>query len=105
MKFLFLTPHYPYPPNKGTALRNYNIIANLAARHEIDLLTFADVEPPADSPLNTLCRRIATVSAHKRSIVRRAIDTLLSPWPDMGLRLWSIEFRQKLNEWLAATPY
>jgi sugar transferase (PEP-CTERM/EpsH1 system associated) len=105
MKFLFLTPHYPYPPNKGTALRNYNIIANLAARHEIDLLTFADIEPPTDSPLTTLCCRIATVSAHKRSIVRRAIDTLLSPWPDMGLRLWSIEFRQKLNEWLSDTHY
>jgi polysaccharide biosynthesis protein PslH len=105
MKFLFLTPHYPYPPNKGTALRNYNIIANLAARHEIDLLTFADVEPPADSPLTTLCRRIATVSARKRSIVRRAIDTLLSPWPDMGLRLWSSEFKQKLDEWLADSKY
>lgn len=105
MKFLFLTPHYPYPPNKGTALRNYNIIANLAARHQIDLLTFADIEPPSDSPLSTLCHRIATVRLRKRSLVRRALDTLLSPWPDMGLRLWSSEFKQTLDDWLTDSKY
>ncbi|HET7377564.1 MAG TPA: glycosyl transferase family 1, partial [Anaerolineae bacterium] len=75
MKFLLLTPQYPYPPHKGTTLRNYNIIANLAQRHEIDLLTFADTQLSLDSPLNQMCRRIATVPFRNRSIVRRAIDT------------------------------
>ncbi len=105
MKFLLLTPQYPYPPHKGTTLRNYNIIANLAQRHEIDLLTFADTQSSLDSPLNQMCRRIATVPLRNRSIVRRAIDTVLSPSPDMGLRLWSIQFKQKLEEWLADSTY
>jgi sugar transferase (PEP-CTERM/EpsH1 system associated) len=105
MKFLFLTPQYPYPPHKGTTLRNFNIIANLAQRHQIDLLTFAEVQPPADSPLSKMCNRIALVPLHQRSIVRRAIDTILSPWPDMGLRLWSREYKQKLAEWLADSKY
>jgi sugar transferase (PEP-CTERM/EpsH1 system associated) len=105
MKILFLTPQYPYPPHKGTTLRNFNIIANLAQRHQIDLLTFADVHPSADSPLSKMCNRIVTVPLHRRSIARRAIDTILSPWPDMGLRLWSSEFKQKLDEWLADSHY
>lgn len=105
MKILFLTPQYPYPPHKGTTLRNYNIIANLAHRHAIDLLTFSDVQPPVDSPLNALCHRIATVPMRQRSIRRRALDTIFSPWPDMGLRLWSSEFEHKLDEWLADSKY
>ncbi len=106
MKFLFLTPQYPYPPHKGTTIRNFNIIANLATRHEIDLLTLGDRDfAPHRSSLDQLCHRIAIVPVRKRSIVRRAIDTLLSPWPDMGLRLWSSEFKQKLNEWLVDSKY
>jgi sugar transferase (PEP-CTERM/EpsH1 system associated) len=100
MRCLFLTPQLPYPPHKGTTLRNYNVIAGLARRHEIDLLSFDD-SPRASrpSPLDSLCRRVATVPAPRRSTARRAIDTLLSRWPDMGLRLWSHEFEQRLAMW------
>jgi len=99
MRILFLTPQYPYPPHKGTTLRNYNLIAGLAARHEIDLLSFAEAGPAA-SPLDRLCRRTATVPIQPRSNWRRALDTVLSPWPDMGLRLWSSTYRQQLAAWL-----
>jgi hypothetical protein len=40
VKLLFLTPQAPYPPHKGTTIRNFNLIAGLAKRHTIDLLTF-----------------------------------------------------------------
>jgi len=104
MRFLFLTPQYPYPPHKGTTLRNYHVIAGLAARHTIDLLSFSDA-PPSPSPLDRLCRRIATVRSRPRSNYRRAIDTLLSPWPDMGLRLWSMDYARQLQAWLADGEY
>ena len=104
MRILFLTPQYPYPPHKGTTLRNYNLIAGLAAQHEIDLLSFAD-EPGGPSPLDWLCRRRATVAPPRRPNWRRALDTLLSPWPDMGLRLWSHEYQQQLAAWLADGAY
>ncbi len=42
VRILFLTPQFPYPPHKGTTLRNYHLIAALAARHEIDLLSFVE---------------------------------------------------------------
>jgi sugar transferase (PEP-CTERM/EpsH1 system associated) len=104
MRILFLTPQYPYPPHKGTTLRNYNLIARLAARHEIDLLSFAETSPAA-SPLDRLCRRIATMPIQQRPNWRRALDTVLSPWPDMGLRLWSRAFQQQLAVWLNDGAY
>lgn len=104
MRVLFLTPQYPHPPHKGTTLRNYNLIAGLASRHEIDLFSFADA-PPAASPLDQLCRRIATTPIPPRPNWRRALDTVLSPWPDMGLRLWSHEFQQQFAAWLTDGHY
>ncbi len=106
MRLLFLTPQFPYPPHKGTTLRNYNLIAGLAQRHTIDLLSFADESAtPPSTPLDQLCRRIATVQQPARATSRRMLDTLLSPWPDMGLRLWSPEFRQQLAAWLHDGAY
>src|SRR3974377_1424665 len=104
MRILFLTPQFPYPPHKGTTLRNYNLIAGLATRHEIDLLSFM-TSLPAASPLDRLCRRSATVPSPRRPNWRRALDTVLSPWPDMGLRLWSSEFQQRLAAWLRDDAY
>ncbi len=107
MRILFLTPQFPYPPHKGTTMRNYYLIANLAARHEIDLLTVVESEDELrhSNPLSALCRRIEGVAVPKRSLARRAADTLLSPWPDMGLRLWSPALAAKLNTWLADGDY
>ena len=104
MRILFLTPQFPYPPHKGTTLRNYNLIAGLASRHEIDLLSFVD-SPAAASPLDQLCRRIATVIIPRRPNWRRALDTAFSPWPDMGLRLWSGEFQRQFAAWLNDGAY
>ena len=77
MRILFLTPQLPYPPHKGTTMRNYYLIAHLAARHEIDLLTVVESEHELrrSTPLTTLCRRIEGVAMPKRSLSRRAADT------------------------------
>jgi len=106
MRLLFLTPQFPYPPHKGTTLRNYNVIAGLAQRHTIDLLSFTNEAAATPStPLDQLCCRITTVKQPARATSRRMLDTLLSPWPDMGLRLWSPEFRQHLTAWLRDGAY
>ncbi len=101
MRLLFLTPQCPYPPQKGTTLRNYYLLKGLAARHEIDLLSF--IESPdelASTPLQDLCRRVEGVMMPQRGLAVRARDTLLSPWPDMALRLWSPLLARRLEQWL-----
>lgn len=103
-KVLFLAPQLPYPPHKGTTLRNYNLIAGLSEQHEIDLLTFGERVDP-DSPLVRLCRRIDAVPAPGRSMATRALTTLFSPQPDMALRLRSPHFAHRLAVWLRERDY
>jgi len=91
MRILVLTPQLPYPPRQGATIRNYSLLRRLARRHEVDLLTFLAPGESLDAsnPLHGLCRRIETVIQPHRSLARRARDTLLSPLPDMALRLAS----------------
>ena len=99
MRILFLTPQLPYPPHQGTTIRNYNLIANLAPRHEIHLLSFArsQDEIARATPLHQYCQSIEAVLAYRRSPLKRFLSLFLSPLPDMALRLPSAEFRTKLK--------
>ncbi len=40
MRILFLTQICPYPPTNGGAIKTYNILKHLGARHEVELLLF-----------------------------------------------------------------
>jgi len=97
-KILFLTSQLPYPPHQGGAIRTYNMIVNLAPRHEIHLLSF--VHSPNDvaraGPLHQYCQTIQAIPVPRRSSLKRLLTTLFSPLPDMALRLPSAEFRRKL---------
>jgi glycosyltransferase involved in cell wall biosynthesis len=102
MRILFLTPQLPYPPHQGTTIRNYNLIANLAPRHEIHLLSFvrSHDEVKKATPLFRHCCSIETVLAPRRSPLIRFLSLFLSPLPDMALRLPSAEFSTKLKAYL-----
>ena len=104
MRILFLTPQFPYPPHKGTTLRNYNLIAGLAARHEIDLLcirgqrrrarfTARSTLPPhrhrADSSASQLAARAGhaalAVAGHGAAfVVERSSQQRLTAWLSDG---------------------
>jgi len=107
MRILFLTPQLPYPPHQGTTIRNYNIIANLAPRHEIHLLSFVSSQDEivTATPLHQHCRSIETVQAPRRSPLKRFLSLFLSPLPDMALRLSSAEFRTRLTATLRRIPF
>jgi len=103
MKILFLTPQLPYPPQKGTALRNWGLIDGLAPRHELSLLSFrapgqGEEIPP---PLLDACERVATVPQPERTMRDRLLDMLTTGRPDMALRLKSEGYALRLAEWLA----
>jgi glycosyltransferase involved in cell wall biosynthesis len=107
MRILVLTPQLPYPPQQGTAIRNYNIIARLAERHELDLLSFVQEgnELLDGSPLSQHCDLVETVRAPHRSLNQRLLSTVLSPLPDMALRLWSESYRQRLTSLVQSNRY
>jgi glycosyltransferase involved in cell wall biosynthesis len=107
MKILILTPHLPEPALQGTALRNGALLRHLGARHTVDLITFlapGEVLAP-DNPLHSWCRRVAALPQPQRSTAARLRDTLLSPQPDMALRLASPAMTALVAEWLADGDY
>jgi sugar transferase (PEP-CTERM/EpsH1 system associated) len=98
-KILLLTPDLPYPPHQGAAIRSFNLLKNLASRHDIHLLSFIQEGNTSKrtSPLSKYCSNIATVPPPRRSTKRRALSVLFSAKPDMALRLPSPEFTNQLR--------
>lgn len=107
MRILVLTPQLPYPPRQGTTIRNYNLIRELARRHQVDLATFL-APGEALSPENRLhqhCRRILTAPQPARSLAQRAWTTLTSSRPDMALRLESPAMHRLVQELAQTEAY
>ncbi len=97
MKILFLTPELPYPPDRGASIRTFNLVKNLAPRHEIHLLSFSTGDLAKAGPLLDLCSQVETLPTPHRSTLQRLLSIFLSPLPDMALRLPSSEFELKLR--------
>jgi sugar transferase (PEP-CTERM/EpsH1 system associated) len=107
MRILFLTPQLPFPPQKGTALRNWGLIQGLAERHEISLLSFVepDRKPSIATPLDRACQRIALVPQPVRTRWERIQDMVTTSQPDMALRLASQAYDRALRDWMADHPF
>jgi sugar transferase (PEP-CTERM/EpsH1 system associated) len=107
MRILFLTPQLPYPPQKGTALRNWGLIAGLSPRHHVSLLSFLSPgqEPQPAPPLTAACARVETVPQPTRTLSRRLRDLALTRQPDMALRLASQAYAHRLADWLARESF
>lgn len=101
-RILFLTPQLPYPPRQGTAIRNYNLIAQVAARHDVALLSFKRDPHARAGPLSRFCRPLATVPPPTRPLSARLRTLLASSAADMAHRLRSPAFAQALRELLAS---
>ena len=129
-RILILTPQLPIPPqaltgmSQGTTIRNFNLIAGLAKRHDIDLLTLlapaalsggsaeapgrTSSNEPATPALNLLqpyCGTIIAEPAPVRTLLRRARDTALNPLPDLALRLSNPAMHAHMAELLRAKHY
>jgi sugar transferase (PEP-CTERM/EpsH1 system associated) len=106
MKILFLTPQVPYPPQKGTALRNWGLISGLAERHEVTTLSFLDPgqAPELDDKLTATCR-IEVVEPPLRTTRDRLRDMLTTRQPDMALRLALDAYARQLEAWLARESF
>jgi sugar transferase (PEP-CTERM/EpsH1 system associated) len=105
VKLLFLTPQLPYPPHQGTTLRNFNILKQLAARHEIHLLSFGMPDELENSPRHEFCARIEIAPPPTRTTIQRALETFFHPLPDMARRLHSPKLAQKLKTLLGENQY
>jgi sugar transferase (PEP-CTERM/EpsH1 system associated) len=100
MNILLLSPYPPYPPHGGGTMRIYQLLRGLAQHHTVTCLTFAadQTAVAAMQPLRAMARLIPVVGVPQRTLVRRALDTLTSPLPDMALRNASVDYSQALEQ-------
>jgi glycosyltransferase involved in cell wall biosynthesis len=105
MNLLFLTPSLPYPPDQGTAIRNWGLISGLALRHRVTLLTFAHPHQDIHSTLRTVCARVETVLPSARKATDRLYTLLFSRRPDLQDRLGSREFYRRLRQILTEEKF
>lgn len=104
-RILILAPQTPVPPAaltgavQGTTIRNYNLLAGLARRHTVDLVTFLAPGTGKDAVdlLRPVCREIVALPQGMRTLADRARDTVLSSLPDMALRLHTPQMLDRLG--------
>lgn len=109
-RILFLTPQLPSPTRQGAAIRNWNLMVQLAKTHRLDLITFGQpgesVGPRAgQAQVSVPWQQIVSVPAPRRSTGRRLNTLLLSSQPDMADRLWSPRFLRQLAELVSHERY
>ncbi len=106
-RILFLTPQLPYPPDRGTVLRNFGLIQGLSKRgHHLALLSFREYEQLslAETPLGSICAPAITVDVPQRTRGQRLRD-LLAGHADMARRLWSAEFPDQIERLLTRSTF
>ncbi len=84
MKILLLTHRTPYPPNKGTQVRPFNLLQTLIARgHEVHLMAFAEGEKELSSQeqLSRWCASVTLVPFHRQWSNLKAMFTLFRRSP------------------------
>ena len=99
---LMLTPQAPYPPQQGTALRNWGLLRGLSEHHTVSLLTFtsADQTDAPDPVLVSRTARVEMVPQPTRSTKDRLRDLFVTGKPDLTQRLASAQFAKTLEKML-----
>lgn len=106
MRLLFLALEPPFPPNDGGRIRTYNILRQVARRHEVTLATFADGEQDQErlAALGQVCHQVVALSRPSvpaRTLPRKVagffrrtpvcLQQYRSPALEAALRRWAAE--------------
>lgn len=107
MKILMLTPYLPYPLTSGGQIRSYNLLKNLASRHQITLFAFIR-HPEEKKYLKNLAGLCHEIRVFKR---RRAWSPLniflagVTPMPFLLSIYYSPAFKRAIKQQLDEEDY
>jgi len=105
LRILMLMADMPYPPNWGAGARNYHLIAQLARRHDVALLTYrTSDDPAARDELERLCSIVVLeppAAGTGRAKRIRQIASLFSSSSYHATRLHSAGMQSALDRLLA----
>jgi len=99
MRLLFLLPQLPFPPRKGTQMRNAGLLQSVSARHEVAAVAFNDDDPRSEVETMAHCPLVWCVPTPAgRRRLDRLRSVVASPAPDLALRLDSQELRRAVAQ-------
>ncbi len=102
MRILFISNWFPCPPDNGARMRTWGILRQLAARHEVYLLSFVrdgEAGPQDRERVSALCRILGTVPYREFDPRRpQALLRLFSPFPRALRDLYSPEMERQVQE-------
>jgi glycosyltransferase involved in cell wall biosynthesis len=108
MKVLFLSRWYPYPPDNGAKIRIYNLIKQLALRHQVDLISYCEsgITDEQKTAMSTVCQRVDTVVyvPFKPNGIR-ALVGLFNPLPRSVVDTFNQQMQDKINQAVLQEKY
>ena len=108
MKILMLTSYLPYPPSSGGQVRSYNLIKNLAKKHQISL--FALIKDEAErkhvKELEKFCHKVRIFKRPEKPwTLINVLKTGFGLYPFLVVRNSSSEEKKALAEELEKETY
>lgn len=97
MNILFLTTVLPYPPDSGAKIRDFNLLKEMAKRHKVTLISFAQDEKTGTF-LKEYCQRIEVVENKKRiNLFAAFLMTLFTKKPFTIASFYSPEMKRRIK--------
>ncbi len=108
MRILFVSSWFPYPPDNGSRIRVFNLLRQLARRHQVTLVSFtqSDFQPERTAALQPCCQAVHIVPGRQfcpRSL--KAFLGFLAPYPRNVLDTYSPEMQRQVEALLAGETW
>lgn len=108
LRVLVVSPYFPFPPTSGITMRNYQLLRQLAERHDVTLASFASADD--DAGVKELSRRLpvrAVRQAEESGIARRIgqLRSLCTLQPFAARELRSAEMQATIDELCASIDF
>jgi sugar transferase (PEP-CTERM/EpsH1 system associated) len=106
MKILAVTTRSPYPLHEGRALRTFNILREIARRHEVHLCTFLQAQEEVDGldEMRAFCADVYAEPLYlehpRRELLTDLAGDLLDRAPILAGKYRRASMMRKVSEWL-----
>lgn len=107
MKILMITPYLPYPLVSGGQIRTYNLLKNLASKHQITLASFIrdNDEKKYLKDLEPYCQKVIVFKRRKAWAPVNILLSAISPFPFLVCIYFDMRVRAQIKKELAKQKY
>lgn len=107
MKILMITPYLPYPLVSGGQIRTYNLLKNLAPKHQITLASFIRDESERDylKQLKPYCQKVIVFKRRRAWSPVNILLAAVTPYPFLVSIYFDLKVKARIKRELEAENY